>query len=396
MRIFSRYVFWQATNSFLLILVSLTGIVWIALALRQFNVVTSQGQDTWMLVRVTSLAIPNLMAIIAPFSFLIAALQTLNRLNTDSELIVLSAAGSTVWTVGRPLLLLAVLVGIFLAFVSHLAQPWSMRLLRDYMVQVRSDLLTQVIQPGRFSSPEQDLMFHIRDRSADGELLGLVMHDTRDKSQSQTYLAEHGSIVKQDGTAYLVMSTGHIIRRTEADAPPQIIAFDKYVVDLDRFEPQNDGSGELKPRERYWTELVRPNMDSKLFKNNEGQFRAEIHERLVSPLYPIAFAFLIIAFVGQARSTRSSRMQSLVVTFLLGAACRMAGLALNSAVSRNPAMVFALYGVPLGAIALSLILIKRADRQRGKSLIVEKLADTGMAIAAAAGRVFMPRRKLAS
>ncbi len=241
MRIFSKYVFRQATSAFLLILASLTGIVWIALALRQFNVVTSQGQDSWMLIRMTSLAVPNLMAIIAPFSFLIAALQVLNRLNSDSELIVLSAAGSTVWTVARPLLLLAFLVSIFLAFVSHLAQPWSMRLLRDYMVQVRSDLLTQVIQPGRFSSPEPDLMFHIRDRSTDGELLGLVMHDTRDKALSQSYLAEHGTIVKQDGTAYLVMTTGHIIRRTDADTAPQIIAFDKYVVDLDRFEPQDDG-----------------------------------------------------------------------------------------------------------------------------------------------------------
>jgi lipopolysaccharide export system permease protein len=395
MRILSKYVFRQAVSSFLLILCSLTGVVWIALALRQFNVVTSQGQDTWMLIKMTSLAVPNLMAIIAPFSLLIGALQTLNRLNTDSELIVLSAAGSTVWTVARPLLLLAVLVSIFLALVAHLAQPWSMRTLRDYLVQVRSDLLTQVIQPGRFSSPEQDLMFHIRDRSADGQLLGLVMHDTRDKQQSQTYLAEHGDIVKQDETAYLVMSTGHIIRRSDADGPPQIIAFDKYVVDLDRFEPQDSGSGELKPRERYWSELVHPAADSTLYKNNSGQFRAEIHERLVSPLYPLAFAFLIVAFVGQARSTRSSRMQSLVLTFLIGAGCRMAGLALNSAVSRNPAMLAALYGVPLGAIAVSLVMIKRMDRQRSGVSIFARLSDQIVGAASALFRLVVPRRRVA-
>lgn len=395
MRIFSRYVFRQAAGSFALILASLTGIVWIALALRQFNVVTSQGQDTWMLVKMTSLAVPNLMAIIAPFSFLIAALHTLNRLNTDSELIVLSAAGSKVWTVARPLILLALLVSIFLAFVGHLAQPWSMRLLSDYLVQVRSDLLTQVIQPGRFSSPEPDLMFHIRDRSADGELLGLVMHDTRDKSQSQSYLAEHGTIVKQDGTAYLVMSTGHIIRRTDADAPPQIVAFDKYVVDLDRFESQDDGSGEKKPRERYWDELVHPSADSKIFKNSPGQFRAEIHERLVGPLYPIAFVFLIVAFVGQARSTRSSRMQSLVLTFLFAATCRMAGLALNSAVTRDASMLVALYGVPIGAIVLSLIIIKRSDRQKSGVSIFGRAADAMAGTLEAVLRLVMPRRKVA-
>ncbi len=110
------------------------------------------------------------------------------------------------------------------------------------------------------------------------------MHDTRDKAQSQSYLAEHGTIVKQDGTAYLVMSAGHIIRRTDANEPPQIVAFDKYVVDLDRFEPQDAGAGELKPRERYWRELTNPEPDSRLYKSDPGQFRSELHERLVNPL----------------------------------------------------------------------------------------------------------------
>jgi lipopolysaccharide export system permease protein len=395
MRIFSRYVFRQAAGSFLLILTSLTGVVWITLALRQFDVVTTQGQDTWMLIKMTTLALPNLMAIIAPFSLLIAALHTLNRLNTDSELIVLSASGSKVWTVARPLLLLAFLVSIFLAFVSHLAQPWSTQQLRDYLVKVRTDLLTQVIQPGRFSSPEPDLMFHIRDREANGELIGLVMHDTRDKAQSQSYLAEHGTIVKQDGTAYLVMSTGHIIRRTDANEPPQIVAFDKYVVDLDRFEPQDTGAGELKPRERYWNELTNPGPNSKLYRTDPGQFRSELHERLVNPLYPITFVFLIVAFVGQARSTRSSRIEALVVAFLVAAMCRLVGLALTNGVARNPSLVVALYGFPLSAVALSLIVIRRAERQKTGLVLIDKFVDGCTRAAGAAGWLLSrsPRRK---
>jgi len=227
MSTFSRYVFRQAAAAFLLILLSLCSIVWIALALRQLNVVTSQGQDSLMLVKITTLALPNLMAIIAPVAFLIAALHTLNRLNTDSELIVMTASGATIWSAARPLLFLALLVTIGLGIINHLGQPWSFRVLKDLMIQVRTDLLTQVIQPGRFSSPEPDLTFHIRERSLNGELLGLVMHDTREKDRAQSYLAERGVIVKQDKTAYLVMSAGHIIRRADPQNPPQIVAFDK-------------------------------------------------------------------------------------------------------------------------------------------------------------------------
>lgn len=372
MRMFSQYVFRQAGGSLLLILLSLSGIVWIALALRQLNVVTSQGQDTWMLIRMTTLALPNLMAIIAPFSFLIAALHTLNRLNTDSELIVLTASGSTVWTVAKPLLALALMVSVSLSFVAHLAQPWSMRQLKEYIIQVRTDLLTQVIQPGRFTNPESGLMFHIRERSLNGELIGLVMHDTRDKEQAQSYLAERGVIVKQDESAYLVMSNGHILRRADAKEPPQIIAFDKYAVDLDRFEAEGAGVGEYKPRERYFSELVNPEPTSRAYKNQPGQFRAELHDRLSSPLYPIAFAFIIIAFVGQARSTRSSRMESLAVAFVLAATCRLIGLAVINLSAANAVFVPVLYLLPLSAIAISLIVIRGADRQRSGLAAIDK------------------------
>jgi lipopolysaccharide export system permease protein len=260
------------------------------------------------------------------------------------------------------------------------------------MVQVRSDLLTQVIQPGRFTSPESGLMFHIRDRDADGELLGLVMHDTRDKTQSQSYLAEHGTLVKQDGTAYLVMTSGHIIRRTDANGPPQIVAFDKYVVDLDRFEPQDGGAGELKPRERYFSELIDPGPDSKLFQTQPGQFRSELHERFTTPLYPIAFAFLIIAFVGQAQSTRTSRMQSLVATFVVAATCRLAGLAVTNAIVRNPSMVAVAYGLPIGAILYSLIVIKRSDAQRSGFGLTAKIADAAASLVEAMRRRLGPAR----
>jgi lipopolysaccharide export system permease protein len=262
-----------------------------------------------------------------------------------------------------------------------------MRQLREYMVQVRSDLLTQVIQPGRFTSPEDGLMFHIRDRDADGELLGLVMHDTRDKAQSQSYLAEHGTIVKQDGTAYLVMTNGHIIRRTDADGPPQIVAFDKYIVDLDRFEPQDAGAGELKPRERYLSELLHPDTKSKLYQNNPGQFRSELHERFTNPLYPIAFAFLIIAIVGQAQSTRSSRMESLILTFVVAATCRLGGLAVTNAVVRHSGMVVVAYGLPVAMIVVSFIILRRSERQRAGPGVAGKAMDIFSSLwAAARGR----------
>ncbi len=368
MTIFERYVFRQAGSALLIILLSLSAIVWIALALRQLNVVTSQGQDVWMLVRMTTLALPNLMAIIAPFSLLIAAIHTLNRLNSDSELIVLTASGATIWSAAKPLLVLSMIVALGVAFVNHLGMPWSMRLLRDYIVQVRTDILTQVIQPGQFSSPEDNLTFHIRERALNGELLGLIVHDTRDKAQSQSYLAEHGIIVKRQPSNYLIMTDGHIVRRTDKDEPAQIVAFDKYAVDLDRFEKKLDeDNDDLKPRERYLGELLHPEANSQSYITSPGKFRAELHERSSNPLYPIAFVLIALAAVGQAHSTRQSRVRQIAIAFVAAAALRLAGLALNNIVVLNPAAVPLLYGLPLVAILVPLWSIERARRRLANS-----------------------------
>jgi len=375
MNLFERYVFRQAAGALLLILLSLSGVVWIALALRQLNVVTSQGQDALVLLQMTTLALPNLMAIIAPFALLIAAIHTLNRLNGDSELIVLTAAGATMRTVAKPLLLLGLLVALFVSCVNHFAMPWSLRLLREYVVQVRTDLLTQVIQPGRFSSPEDNLTFHIRERALNGELLGLIMHDARDPKQVQSYLAERGIIVKQDKSAYLFMTTGHIVRRNDPTEPAQIIAFDTYAVDLEKFEQKATESTDLKPRERYFRELVKPEKSSVNFRIAPGQFRAELHERFSNPLYPLAFTLIALAAVGQAQSTRQNRMERMVFGFVAAVGCRLAGFAVNNIVALKSSAVLLLYGVPVLAGVVAIVLASRGIRARSGGSVLDIVMD---------------------
>lgn len=373
--IFFRYVFRQTSGALLLILASLGGIVWIALALKQLNVVTSQGQDAWMLLKMTTLALPNLLAIIAPFALLISALHVLNRLNGDSELIVMTAAGATFWNVARPLFAVAILVTLAVSFVNHIGMPWSLRLLREYIVQMRTDLLTQVMQPGQFSSPEKGLTFHIKKREFNGDLIGLVVNDNRNRKESQTYLAELGQIVKQPPTAYLIMSRGHILRRTDTQEPAQIIVFDKYIIDLDRLDQRKDERFDLKPRERYLNELIKPSKDDALYKENPGLFRAELHERFANPLYPITFILIALAAVGQAQSTRQARTERMVIGFVAAVGCRMGGLAANNLVALNAAYIPLLYVIPLVTGAISFLLILRNAKPKGGVLLSDRIDD---------------------
>ena len=108
MTLFSRYVFRQVANAFLIILLTLTAIVWLATALRQLDLIISQGQGVVLFLKLTLLSLPSLMALIAPNAMLMAALYTLDRLNGDSELIVMTASGATIWRIGSSLIVLGV------------------------------------------------------------------------------------------------------------------------------------------------------------------------------------------------------------------------------------------------------------------------------------------------
>src|SRR5262245_61127814 len=349
MRIVSRYVLRQASGALLLVLLSLTGITWIGVALRQLELMTNQGQDVWRFLAMTLLALPSMLAVIAPIALLIACIYVLTRLSGDSELIVMTSGGMPVWALLKPLGLLAFLVAMGVAFVNHVLGPGSQRLLRDMAAQVRTDLMAQVIQPWRFTSPEPKLMVHIRDRGPGGELLGLMMHDARDPKQVVTYLAERGLIIKQGGMAYLRMDKGHIVRRVENEQTPQIIAFERYAVDLNQLEQRVDQANQLRPRERWTSELIWPDPDDSLYRQAPGRLSAELHDRLSSPLYAFTFVMLVLACLGHARTTRQNRNQAAVIAFVLAVGCRLGGIVATNAAAVRTSAIPLMYGVPLAA-----------------------------------------------
>ena len=355
MTLFSRYVFRQVANAFVIILVTLTTIVWLATALRQLDLIISQGQGFVLFLKMTVLSLPGLMALIAPNAMLMASLYTLDRMNGDSELIVMTAAGAPVWRIGAPFVVLASIVCVVILICNLWVMPASMRALRALITQVRTDVISQVLQPGRFSSTEPGLTFHIRDRSPTGDLLGLLVHDERDDKLVMSYLAERGRIISNDDGAYLVMFDGHVHRYEVKDPSKgvQIVAFDQYVLNISDFSPKDTSSKELRPRERYLSELLNP--DPNLLKNKgaSGQLRTELHDRFSTPFYPLLFAFLAVAVLGHARTTRESRWAQILVAAGIAVGLRVSGLTASNLVTLSAGATPLVYVIPIGAIIVA-------------------------------------------
>jgi lipopolysaccharide export system permease protein len=190
-------MFRATMGAFLITLVSLTVVIWFTQATRDFDLITSQPQTLLVFVGITGMIIPLLVMMIAPIALVIATAHVLNKLSSDSEIIVMNAAASP-WRLLRPFLAAALVVSLLVGIIAAYLSPRSLRELRDWGAQVRADILTDIVQPGRFTTIGGNLTFHIADRKQNGLLVGIFVDDRRDSGVHSTYLAEQGEIVKND------------------------------------------------------------------------------------------------------------------------------------------------------------------------------------------------------
>jgi lipopolysaccharide export system permease protein len=305
------YIFRTTFGAFLVVLVSLTAVIWVTQALRDIDLMTSQGQTILVFIGITGLIVPLLVLVIAPIALLIAVAHTLNKMSTDSEIIVMNAAGMSPWVLFRAFLSVAVVVSILVTAISAYGAPKGLRMLRDWLTEVRANVVSTIVQPGRFTSIESGVTIHIRERRNNGELVGIFLDDRRDPNERRTVLAENGELIDNDNGTFLVLQQGTVQRHELKERDPAMVKFDRYAFDLSQFSggPQ---AVKYSIRERYLWRLLFPDPKDPFLLEQPGPFRAELHDRLIAPLYPLAFVVIAFAYLGAPRTTRQSRTLSMV------------------------------------------------------------------------------------
>jgi lipopolysaccharide export system permease protein len=355
-----RYIFRTSFGAFVLILVSLTAVIWMTQALRDIDLVTNQGQTVLVFVGLTGLIIPLLVLVIAPIALVIAVAYTINKLNTDSEIVVMNAAGMAPWRMFRPFLAVGVVVALLVAALAAYVAPKGLRELRDWATKVRTDVVANIVQPGRFITIEPGLTFHLRERRPNGQLVGIFMDDRRDPKEHATFLAEYGEIVESNNSNFMLLYNGSMQRLETGKLDPTIVLFDRHAFDLSRF-----GTGAplqatvYGARERLLNELLNPDPDDRLVKTRPGQLHAELHDRLTAPLYPLVFVTIAFAILGAPRTSRQSRAFSLALTIIGITVLRFVGFAGVVFAVHTPSAVVLIYASLFAAVTWAVIAISR-------------------------------------
>lgn len=209
----NRYIFRTTFSAFMVVLVSLTAVIWVTQALRDLDIMTSQGQTILVFVGITGLIIPLLILVIAPIALVIAVAHVLNKLSTDSEIIVMNASGMSPWVLFRGFITVAIVVAIGVTAISAYFAPKGLRMLRDWLTEVSANVVSTIVQPGRFTAIQAGVTIRIGERRGNGQLLGIFLDDRRDPAEQVTVLAETGELVDNDSGTFLILQKGTVQRR---------------------------------------------------------------------------------------------------------------------------------------------------------------------------------------
>lgn len=336
-----RYIFRQLLWTTLSVAFILTGVVWLTQSLRFIEMIINRGLSVPMFAYFTLLLLPTFFSVILPVALFAAVLFTYNRLLVDSELVVLRGAGMSPFGLGKPALMLAALVTVIGYGLTLYFMPASFREFKDLQNLLRNSYSMVLLQEGVFNTIMKGVTVYVRRRTAEGELLGIIVHDSRVPGRPVTLMAEQGAIVAGEKGPRVVMANGNRQEISAKDGKLSLLYFDRYNFDLD-----TGGAAPTirwrEPRERFLDELFYPMEQEKtlwLFQ----KLRMEGHYRLAQPLMTLSMVLIGLACLLAGEFNRRGNMRRVMAAVVVVLTLEVAFLGIKNIGEQAPRVTPLLY-----------------------------------------------------
>jgi lipopolysaccharide export system permease protein len=336
----NRYILWQCLSMMVFVTAALSAAVWLAQSLRLIDLIVNRGLSIELFLYLALLILPRFLDIVLPIGAFIAVLFVFNRLTSESELVVMRAAGLGPLALARPVFILA--AGAFLVLLSLSAYflPASNREFKDLQFEIRNRFVSALLQDGTFTTISDKLTIYIGGRNERGEVVGLLVNDDRDRDQPVTILAERGAFADSNKGSRIIMVNGSRQRFERATGKLSVLTFDRYTLDLDTLRDA-PGIRFRDAQERFLGELFFP--PAELDPTVRASFWVEAHQRLVIPLSVFSFVTIPLACLLPGEFNRRGQLHRVLLAVGLALIFQALDLAAKNVASRHPAAIPLMY-----------------------------------------------------
>lgn len=324
--LFNRYVFKHLAVTTVIIAVILAVIILLTQSLKFLELIIDSGASAGTFWMLAFLALPRFFEVILPMALMIATIFIYNRMISDSELVVMRAAGTSPMSLARPALILGLLVTFALIFITTWLAPSALTNMQKMRQIIKTQYSTLLFREGIFNTIGDDLTVYIEGRNVKGELEGLMIHDSRAENPAPvTILAKRGVIVATDEGQQVLVYNGSRQDFNQKTGALNRLNFERYTIDLP--EAAAIRNRQKKPDEQTIFELI-DKMDEKGLNADQNRaYQAEIHRRFVSPFLALNFTALVLCYLLLGPLSR--RGQSKRIALAVAGVILMQGLYLS-------------------------------------------------------------------
>ncbi len=299
-----RYILGQLVRAFGFFALIFTGVVWLTQAVRLIDTVIASGQSAATFLEFSALVLPQVFVIVLPLSAMGAALYTINKLYTDSELVVMMGAGLGPVGLLRPVAIFGAMIAAVMYLVLLVLVPLGGTALADRTQAIRSDVAGALIVERQFIHPVDGLTLFIDDTSRAGEMAGIFINDQREADRPVTYSAERAVLLRDGDEVRLVMDDGLALSPGGNGERLNTVRFDRFVFDLSEIV-RSEGARTKRPSEYALRDLLSPTTAMLGTRYGRSDYMAEAQYKIVLPLlasiYP-AIALVTLLAGGYRRS----------------------------------------------------------------------------------------------
>jgi len=347
MNLIERYLLRQLVGPTLLAIAALAALIMLSTTLGNLDVI-GEGQSPLILIKISLLAMPQLISLVLPVALFVAALIVLNRLHTEQEIVVCFASGMSVWKVISPAMRTAAVFTLIALFLNLWLAPLSDRVMRNEWFRIRTDLAASMIHVGQFNTPSAGLTVYAQDLDQGGAFHNVFLLQDKEGGGDSTFIADRGKMAKRNGQPVLVLRDGSN-QEFSAAGVLNYLKFDEYTVDLAPYMA-SDEVNQYKIADRYLHELMLPDLTQKWERKNRKALLAEAHGRLSAPLYNLAFVAMALAAVIGGPFSRLGYVPRIMAVSAAAAGARLLGIAVLAASNGSVWINVLQYLIPLVAM----------------------------------------------
>lgn len=351
MRVLTRYIGRNLLIATLFITGVLALVILLTQSLRFLDLVVSAGASSGLFFALSFLVLPRFLEIILPLGFAVAVLFTYQRLQSDSELVVMRATGASPTQLARPAVRLGLIGCLFMIVTTLWITPLTMQQMQYVRNVIKSEFSAMMLREGVFNAVGDNITVYIRKKAGNGEFLGLLIHDTRNpKTGPVTVFAKRGLVVMTDEGYQVMVYDGVRQVLKPADKTLQRLQFSSYSIDLPMGNKKANAPT-LEPDEMTILPLMQVAHGT---SSMADEARIEIHKRMSSPFMILTFGGIALLTMLAGNYTRHN--QPLRVTFALLPIAVLQGLYLAAYnLSRHHEwgvmMLYTVVFVPLAAVS---------------------------------------------